>query len=87
MNEKSPTYEELYSLLKSLGFDEGPPGKSPEEPRVFRHAESDTILAFGRDAGEAVTPADLLSADVHLQGKWVVDQPLESLLQAHAVGR
>lgn len=87
MNEKYPTYQELFSLLASLGFMETPPSESPAAPRVFHHAETDTILAFGRKAGELVTPADLLSADVHLQGKGIVDQPLESLLRTHAVSR
>lgn len=87
MNAKPPTYEELYTFLKSLGFNEGSRGPSPNSPRVFRHAETDTVLAFGRDESETITAADLLSADVHLHGKGIVDQPLESLLQAQAVGR
>lgn len=45
------------------------------------------ILAFGRDAKEAVTPAYPLSADIHLQGKGIVEQPLESLLQANVISR
>lgn len=79
MNEKHVTYQQLYALLKSLGFEQHPSDIRPQA-RVFFHGPTDTLLAFGRDPNEQVTPADLLSADVHLQAKGIVDEPLDILL-------
>lgn len=84
MNDVRITYLNLFTLLQSLGFQEHP-SKALPNARVFFHEPTDTILAFGRDAHEQVTPADMLSTDVHLHAKGIVDQSLESLVGAGPV--
>ena len=54
---------------------------------VFCHAPTDTILAFGRQTGELVTPADMLSTEVHLHARGISEEPLESLLSAAVLGK
>jgi len=87
MNSVSMTYQDLFAVLVSLGFRERQPGKTPAEPRVFFHQQADAILAFRRKPHELVTPADVLSTEVHLQGKRIVDQSLESLLRTMPVDK
>ncbi len=85
MNAAPITYDNLFALLVSLGFQEQPSDKAVRTPRVFFHEQTDTILTFGRKTNALVTPADMLSTEVHLQGKRVVDRPLESLLSAMSI--
>jgi hypothetical protein len=73
------TYERLFSLLESLGFLTSP--VTPPQPQVFVHEPTDTILMFRSTASGTVTPADLLSTEVHLQAKGISDQPLETLVR------
>jgi len=80
MNDTAITYGNLFTLLASLGFQEKRPGKAPAEPRVFFHEQTDTILAFHRASEEFVTPADMLSTEVHLHGKGIVERSLQSLV-------
>lgn len=79
MNNVSVTYGNLFALLQSLGFQQHP-GKARPQARVFFHEPTDTILAFAREPEEGVTPADMLSTEVHLQAKGIVDRSLESLI-------
>ena len=81
MNDVSINYRSLFALLRSLGFQEHP-GKSRPQARVFFHEPTDTILAFGRNPDELVTPADMLSTEVHLHARGIVEQPLEVLASA-----
>lgn len=76
------TYRNLFALLVSLGFRDNPPSKAGNEPRIFVHATTDTVLLFRDAPGETVTPADMLSTEVHLHANNIVDQSLESLLSA-----
>ena len=76
------TYADLFAILASLGFRQEPASGIAAGPRVFFHEATDTILAFCRENDELVTPADVLSTEVHLHGKGIVDEPLESLVQA-----
>ena len=76
------TYKNLFALLVSLGFREAPPSKDGNEPLVFVHAATDTVLLFRDAPDETVTPADILSTEVHLHANNIVDQSLESLLSA-----
>ena len=83
MNSDQLTYSKLFALLASLGFEEKEADEktASNQPRVFVHDQTDAILLFRNDARGAVTPADLLSAEVHLHGKGIVTQSLESLLR------
>jgi len=83
MSRSETTYRNLFNLLVSLGFTENIDGES--ERRTFIHSESDTLLLFGRQPSDAVTSADILSTEVHLMGNALIDQPLESLLEASLV--
>ena len=78
-------YRNLFSLLVSLGFTEESPSTTGKEPRVFVHSATDTVLLFRDAPDETVTPADLLSADVHLHANNIVDQSLESLLNVTSI--
>jgi hypothetical protein len=85
MNEAPVTYRELFSLLVSLGFRRQDGARETSGPRVFYHEETDTLLAFRRGIDEVVTPADILSTDVHLNANHIVDRPIASLLNAVSV--
>ncbi len=85
MNSSSPTYRDLFSLLLSMGFQEKLRTQAPFQHRVFLHAQTDTVLAFGRQADEKVTSADMLSTEVHLQAKGITDQMIESLLASSEI--
>ena len=87
MNDIPISYRNLYALLLSLGFQERVSSQAVAQPRVFFHEPTDTILAFGRETDEQVTAADMLSTEVHLQAKGIVDQPLESLVGVSPVKR
>lgn len=84
MNSAKAKYRSLFDLLLALGFTEeaviGPPAT-----RLFVHAPTDTILPFRRSHSDEITSADILSTEVHLQGKGIIDQPIESLLEAAPV--
>ncbi|TWU37524.1 hypothetical protein Q31b_43120 [Novipirellula aureliae] len=80
MNPSTPTYQDLFVLLVSLGFQVKPRVKTPRQQRVFLHTHTDTVLAFGRQPDEVITPADMLSTEVHLQAKGITDQTIDSLL-------
>ena len=80
MDAAQLTYKNLFAFLESLGFREEPPSTAANEPRVFVHDRTDTVLLFRDAAGEIVTPADILSTEVHLHAKNIVDQPLESMV-------
>ena len=83
MRRGKTTYQDLFDVLKSLGFAERLDGDSNR--RAFLHSETETLLLFGRRPDDQVTSADMLSAEVHLTGNGLIDQPLESLLQASPV--
>lgn len=85
MNEVSLTYGNLFAILRSLGFQERSAGPASRRRHVFFHEETDTILAFGRASDEPVTPADILSTDVHLHAKGIVDRPIAALAGASRV--
>lgn len=76
---KQRTYRKLFGVLLSLGFEENRLNGN-DGPRTFVHVATDTWLLFGRLTNVEVTSADLLSTEVHLHGKGITDQPLESLL-------
>ena len=86
MNETAITYQNLFRLLVSLGFQRQP-ATTATKRHIFFHEPTDTVLAFGREAGESVTPADMLSTEVHLHGRGIADEPLESLLCGVAVNK
>lgn len=85
MNDSPVTYQNLFALLASLGFQEQRSGDPTTRQHVFLHKQSDTILAFGRESKESVTSADMLSTEVHLHARGIADQPLESLLNTMPV--
>jgi hypothetical protein len=87
MNDASLTYSDLFAVLAGLGFRENPSGETPAGPRVFFHEQTDAILAFCRKPHEAVTPADILSTEVHLQSRKIVDESLETLLRTMPVAK
>jgi hypothetical protein len=74
------TYEDLFALLEALGFRTSP--VTPPEPHVFIHDPTDTVLLFRSTPAATVTPADLLSTEVHLQARGISDQSLEMLIGA-----
>ena len=82
MDAERLTYKNLFALLLSLGFTEELPRRESNEPRVFVHAATDTVLLFRDVPSETVTPADILSTEVHLQTNNIVDKSLDSLLSA-----
>ena len=75
------TYQNLFLVLESLGFTRMPTAAATNR-HVFYHASTDTILAFGRHPGDLVTPADMLSTEVHLHARGITEESLESLLSA-----
>lgn len=81
MTETSITYQNLFLLLESLGFRRQPTAAT-ENQHVYCHAPTNTILAFGRQPGDLVTPADMLSTEVHLHARGITEESLESLLSA-----
>ena len=82
------TYKKLFALLASLGFREERPSKAaPNDPRVFVDDETDTVLLFRNATSETVSPADILSTEVHLHANNIVNQPLESLLSAMPINK
>ena len=83
MSRSQTTYRNLFNLLVSLGFTENIDGES--ERRTFVHPGTVTLLLFGRQPSDAVTSADMLSTEVHLMGNGLIDQPLESLIEAALV--
>lgn len=80
MNETPVTYQNLFALLVSLGFQQQP-ATAATKRHIFLHEPTDSILAFGRRPSESVTPADLLSTEIHLHGRGIADEALESLLR------
>lgn len=80
VNEKTITYGQLFDVLESLGFQQKAPCTSPNH--IFFHAPTETILAYGRQLSDPVTPADILSTEVHLHGRGVADEPLVSLVDS-----
>jgi hypothetical protein len=85
----SPTYAELFAfLVADLGFRDVSTNKFE---RVFEHTDSSTVLLFSMmdDADEQrpVRTADLLSAQVHLEGKGLVSSALEALIGAQVETR
>lgn len=82
------TYKKLFALLMSLGFkEESLAEASRKEPRVFVHDPTETVLMFRNTTGETVSPADVLSTEVHLHARNIVNQSLESLVRAMPVNR
>ncbi len=80
------TYSKLFALLTSLGFKEESQAKAArKEPRVFIHDPTETVLIFRNATSELVTPADVLSTEVHLHARNIADQPLESLVHTMPV--
>lgn len=82
MSETGITYQNLFAVLRSLGFREKPSGLKTGRRHIFVHESTDCLLAFGRENTEPITPADMLSTDVHLRARGVIDRPLEALLNA-----
>jgi hypothetical protein len=76
---KPATYQTLFSRLVSLGFEEREIA-ADGAARSFVHPETDAVLLFRRPVDDPVTSADMLSTEVHLQGKGITDQTLEVLL-------
>lgn len=86
MSESPVTYQNLFALLVSLGFQQQP--ATPATKRhIFLHEPTDSILAFGRKPNESVTPADLLSTEIHLHGRGIADEALESLLRGMSAAK
>lgn len=77
------TYEDLFALLVSLGFRSVP--STQPGPQGFIHDDTGSILLYRGAAGETIRPADLLSTEVHLHARGIIDEPLESLLAAAAM--
>ncbi len=80
MTNRQPNYQDLFLLLLSLGFQEKRRERASSQYSVFFHQQTDTILAFARPIDEPITPADMLSTEVHLQAKGITDQALDALL-------
>lgn len=79
------TYQRLFTLLNSLGFEEqSVEGTSPAEPRIFFHSETDTLLMYHGESVGAIVSADLLSTEMRLQSKALIVDPLETLLEPTA---
>ena len=77
------TYNKLFALLASLGFnEESSETKDQKQPRVFVHTKTDTVLLFRRATSEAVSDADMLSTEVHLHANNIADKPLSTLLDS-----
>ena len=75
-------YKDLFGLLVSLGFrDKSCDDTAGSEPRAFVHESTDTILLYRNAPTDWVSAADVLSTEVHLRGKGIVDQPLETLMR------
>jgi hypothetical protein len=86
MDTATITYNRLFTLLLSLGFEEESPASAVEkDPRVFVHEPTETVLMFRNATGEVVSPADVLSTEVHLQARNLVNQSLESLVRTQSV--
>ena len=83
---KPTTYRMLFSLLVSLGFEEREIVVDGAA-RSFVHPETDAVLLFRRPVDDPVTSADMLSTEVHLHGKGITDQTLESLLAESVVAK
>lgn len=81
MTNRQPNYQDLFSLLLSLDFQEKRREEASSQYSVFFHQQTDTILAFARPSNEPITPADVLSTEVHLQAKGITDQALDALLK------
>jgi hypothetical protein len=85
MNSNPLTYEHLFVLLESLGFKEDQASNLGNAPRVFVHTATDTVLLLRNAPGDIVTPADMLSTEVHLHANNIIDQSLESLVNAESM--
>jgi hypothetical protein len=85
VDHKELTYAELFELLRSLGFSEH---SAAANRRSFEHAATDTVLLFSVNVPtQPVRDADLLSAEVHLLAKGLIDGPLDAMLLREAVRR
>ena len=82
MDGKRLTYENLFVLLDSLGFKEELASDSGNAPRVFVHTATDTVLLFRNAPCDIVTPADMMSTEVHLHANKIIEHSLESLVNA-----
>lgn len=82
MDSNRLTYGNLFVVLESLGFKEQTTKNSGNSPRVFVHTATDGVLLYRDSPDDVVTPADLLSTEVHLHANNIIDQSLESLLSA-----
>ena len=81
MNETPITYETLFALLTSLGFEQRTPGRPSErEPVGFVHQPTQTVLLYRGPANGPVSPTDLLSTEVHLRARSIIHEPLELLI-------
>ncbi len=88
MKKGKLTYKNLFALLMSLGFiEETEEGSGRQGARVFFHEPTETILLFRNKGSQEVSPADILSTEVHLQAKGIVRQPLESLFSSLTVNK
>ncbi len=54
---------------------------------MFVHDSTETVLLFRNTTSKFVSPADVLSTEVHLHANNILDQSLESLLGAEPVMR
>lgn len=81
MSNSPITYRRLFELLLTLGFEDETPGDAEQrKPRVFVHPSTDAVLMFRNAESEVVSPADVLSTEVHLHANALASQPLESLV-------
>ena len=78
MTESTITYRDLFELLVSLGFSQTIEGDN----HVFYHKPTNAIVGYRRGKDDPVTSADLLSTEVHLTGRSIIDQPLMELVSS-----
>ena len=82
-----PSYDHLFSFLKSIGFEDASPS---DLDRVFTRQDMDIILAFSMLDNAATTrtvrPADLLSTETRLMhhGLIAADSLVELIRKKHA---
>jgi hypothetical protein len=75
------TYGQLFAFLRNFGFEEASPGTAD---RVFRHADSGTLLVFSlmHDEGDRVANADLVSTERFLRTKQLIAEPLTDAVRS-----
>lgn len=88
MSERRIMYDRLFELLQRIGFEDVSDASPPY--RVFRHAATDTVLAFAAyPGGTPVRDADLILARKQLDFRGLMaeedfDRELEATTEAKA---